>query len=164
MGVMVGSPGDWQGWARMQAPSKEEQRAAGPANGDHVSRLSGWPLTSPSLWQRIGGVVQALSYQIDVPDAEANPADAPRVPQLCLLCQAAGSPRAPQDPRRTESCPWWRHGEQSLGLCAGTWEGNAHILCGRSDVISDSVTAERGLQGVWVQAGCRSMDGEVHSG
>ena len=109
-------------------------------------------------------MVQALSYQTDVPDAEANPADVLRVPQLCLLCQAAGSPRALQDPRRTESCPWWRHGEHSSGLCAGTWEGNAHVHWGRSDVISDSVTTERGLQCVRVQAGCRSMDGEVHSG
>ena len=51
-----------------------------------------------------------------------------------------------------------------VGLCAGIWEGSAHVHWGTSDIISASVTAEQGLQGVWVQAGYRSMDGKVHSG
>lgn len=76
-------------------------------------------------------------------------------------CRFSKGPAGPPKDRVVSMVEAWR---AEFGAVRGTWEGNAHVHWGRSDVIIDSVTAERGLQGVQVQAGCRSMDGEVHSG
>lgn len=78
-----------------------------------------------------------------------------------LSCRFSEGPAGPPGDR---DGPWWGYGSTEAGLCAGTWEGNERVHWGRSAANSDSMTAERGLQGVRVQAGYTAIDSEVHLG
>lgn len=86
----------------------------------------------------------------------------------CLSCVCSAELQVLRGPRGTPEGQRRVHdggyASTEAGLCAGTWEGNERVHWGRPAANSDSVSAERGLQGVRVQAGYAARDSEVHLG